>query len=70
MKTKWTLEEWQESRIRRRRVADRISPEECGRASSRNDTELRRAFGGKRNLSFATTEELDRQAKRSASSSD
>lgn len=48
-----------EGRARRRRICDRISPVECGRETSRNDAELREAFGGRRNLPFLTIEELD-----------
>jgi hypothetical protein len=58
MKTRWTLQEWQAERLRRRRIGDLISPGECGRTESRNDAELRDAFAGRRNLRFATTEEL------------
>jgi len=64
MKTKWTLDEWLEGRARRRRIADRISPAECGRESSRDDAELRKAFGGRRNLPFASTAELEEMAVR------
>lgn len=59
MKTKWTLQEWQESRLRRRRVADLISPRECGRPTSRDDASLRQTFAGARNLPFATTATLE-----------
>jgi hypothetical protein len=58
MKTAWTLAEWQAGRARRRRIADLISPAECGRSDSRDDSSLRKAFRGRRNLKFATSEEL------------
>ncbi len=53
MKTAWSLKEWLETRNERRRVSDKISPNECGRADSREDRQLRAAFGGRRNLVFA-----------------
>lgn len=58
MKTQWTLDEWLEGRLRRRQIADSISPAECGRETSRDDAVLRTAFRGKRNRPFATTREL------------
>lgn len=58
MKTQWTLDEWLEGRSRRRLIADSISPEECGRQTSRDDAALRAAFHGKRNRPYATTAEL------------
>jgi len=62
MKTQWTFEEWQESRLQRRRATDRISPTDCGKPTSRGDAALREAFGGKRNSPFASTDELERLA--------
>ncbi|GAT34280.1 hypothetical protein TSACC_22705 [Terrimicrobium sacchariphilum] len=56
MKTKWTEAEWLATRARRRRVTNLISPDECGRKTSRNDAELREAFQGWRNLPFASLE--------------
>lgn len=61
MKTTWTLEEWQSGRARRREIANLISPRECGRNISRDDDALRKAFRGRRNLKFATLEELRKQ---------
>jgi len=60
MKTKWTEAEWLATRARRRRVTNLVSPEPCGRKTSRNDAELREAFQGRRNRPFASLEELER----------
>ena len=66
MKTRWTDQEWLATRINRRRIADSISPAECGRKDSRADADYRAAFGGRRNLKFATTEELAEISRRAA----
>jgi len=63
MKTEWTREEWEQSRWERRRISNLISPLPCGRTDSKMDIAYRAANGGKRNLPFATDEQLQALAK-------
>jgi hypothetical protein len=64
MKRTWTIEEWQRTRIRRRRVCELISTAECGKQFSRDDAQLRSAYGGQRNRPFDSTESLAELARR------
>lgn len=53
LKTRWTWEEWKQSRAARRAIAERIGPAVIRRKESSSDSKLRRAFQGQRGPAFA-----------------
>jgi hypothetical protein len=70
MKRTWTLEEWQRTRIRRRRICELISTAECGKLTSPDDAKLRAAYDGRRNRPFDSTESLAELARQLGASED
>ena len=58
VKRRWTWEEWQAGRYRRRQIGKLVAPEVIRRKSSKDDKHLHETFNGERGPKFPTDEEL------------
>lgn len=57
-------DEWLRGRAERRRLGELVAPAVIRRRSSSSDRLLRKTFNGERSPEFATTDQLEKYAKR------